>query len=153
MSAAARAFDVTTPDDAARVVEFFNAFHDGFIRRFTLVSHDRHESRDVHVTTGRLDLELVFAHYNYDAGRPGPDQLIEARFTGIRDLAVAFTGQPADWPILSLQLEPAPASAADGAMLARLIQPRLVEGRRWERAEALSFRFGSATFREVGPAR
>jgi hypothetical protein len=33
--------------------------------------------------------------------------------------------------------------------LARLVQPRLVDTRRWEHAEALTFGFASAAFREV----
>ena len=143
-------FRVSTPAEAASVVDYFNAFHDGFIRRLTLVSHDVHESRHAHLTTGRLDLEIVFAHCNYRQGQPGPEQLVEARFERIADLAIAFTGQPADWPILSFEIEPAPDAPSGGApaLVARLVQPRLIDNRRWEHVQALSFRFASATFRE-----
>lgn len=145
---------MTTPAEAARVVDYFNAFHDGFIRRLALVSHDVHESRHAHLTTGRLDLEIVFAHCNYREGEPGPDQLVEARFERIAELAVAFTGEPADWPISSFEIEPIPLTPVGSApaFIARLIQPRLVDARRWEHARAMSFRFASATFCEVpGP--
>ena len=152
MSPANAPLRVTTAAEAAAVVAYFNAFHDGFIRRLTLVSHDVHESRDVHVTTGRLDLEIAFAHCNYREGAPPPDQIVEARFEQVAALAVAFTGAPADWPILSLELGPAPDAAGGATFLAKLVQPRLVDNRRWEHAEALTFRFASATFREVPPA-
>ena len=152
MSPAGAAMRVTTAAEAAGIVAYFNAFHDGFIRRLTLVSHDVHASRDVHVTTGRLDLEVVFAHCNYREGAPPPDQIVEARFEQVAALAVAFTGQPADWPILSLEVGPAPDAAGGATFLAQLVQPRLVDNRRWEHAEALTFRFASATFREVPPA-
>jgi hypothetical protein len=150
MSPADAPLRVTTAAEAAAVVAYFNAFHDGFIRRLTLVSHDVHTSRDVHLTTGRLDLEIVFAHCNYREGAPAPDQLVEARFEQIAGLALAFTGQPADWPILSLELGPAPDAVGRApTFLARLVQPRLVDTRRWEHAEALTFGFASAAFREV----
>ena len=145
---------VTTPEEAASVVDYFNAFHDGFIRRLTLVSHDVHESPHAHRTTGRLDLEIVFAHCNYRQGEPAPDQLVEARFERVADLVVGFTGQPADWPILSFEIEPAPdaSGGATAALAARLVQPRLIDNRRWEQVQALSFRFGSAVFRELPAA-
>lgn len=142
---------MTTPEEAAAVVAYFNAFHDGFIRRLALVSHDVHESRHAHLTTGRLDLEIVFAHCNYRAGEPGPEQLVEARFERVVELTVQFTGEPADWPISSFELEPIAVTPAGGAtaFAARLIQPRLIDNRRWEHARAMSFRFAAATFREV----
>ena len=134
---------VASAEQARTVAEYFNGFHDGFIRRLALVSHDTFESRDVHVTTGLLDLEILFAHSNYGDGRPPFDQLVAARFTRVRDLRIAFTGRPTDWPITNLHLETDPAAdPADGPRLrARLIQPRLVDNARWEHAEAMALSF------------
>jgi hypothetical protein len=142
---------VASAEQAGAVAEYFNGFHDGFIRRLALVSHDTFESRDVHETTGLLDLEILFAHSNYGDGRPPFDQLVAARFTRVRDLRIAFTGRPTDWPIMSLHLETDPAAdPGDGPRLrARLIQPRLVENARWEHAEAMTLSFQAAEFREV----
>src|SRR5215470_3098824 len=109
---------VASAEQAAAVVEYFNGFHDGFIRRLSLISHDTFEDRDTHVTTGLLDLEILFAHSNYRAGEPPFDQLVQARFSRVRDLRMNFTGQPTDWPIINIHLEiDTPSASADGPRL------------------------------------
>ncbi|MGH7794626.1 MAG: hypothetical protein ACREQ2_06985 [Candidatus Binatia bacterium] len=144
-------FVVATTEQASAVVEYFNGFHDGFIRRFSLISHDTFEDRDTHVTTGVLDIEILFAHSNYRYGLPPFDQLVDVRFTGVRDVRVTFTGLPTDWPITNFHLET--EAAPDGPRFrARLIQPRLVDNSRWEHAESLTFSFHSAEFRELAVA-
>jgi hypothetical protein len=145
---------VVSAEQAAAAVEYFNGFHDGFIRRLSLVSHDIFEDRDTHVTTGLLDLEVLFAHSNYHDGRPPFDQLVHARFSAVRDLRMSFTGQPTDWPITNLHLEiDASTSSTQAPRLhARLIQPRLVDNSRWEHVEALTFSFQSGEFDEAGAA-
>jgi hypothetical protein len=133
------------------VVEYFNGFHHGFIRRLSLISHDTFEDRDTHVTTGLLDLEILFAHSNYRDGLPPFDQHVEARFAGVRDLRMNFTGLPTDWPITDFHLESDPTltPTVQARLRARLIQPRLVDNSRWEHVEAVTFSFHSAEFREV----
>jgi hypothetical protein len=147
-------FVVAGTEEATAAVEYFNGFHDGFIRRLSLISHDTFEDRDTHVTTGLLDLEILFAHSNYRNGLPPSDQLVEARFARVRDLRIKFTGLPADWPIINFHLEsdPSPTSTGRSRLRARLIQPRLVDNSRWEHVEAVTFTFHSAEFREVAPA-
>jgi hypothetical protein len=145
---------VATVEQAAAVVEYFNGFHDGFIHRLTLVSHDTFEDRDTHVTTGLLDLEIVFAHSNYREGSLPFDQIVKARFTSVRDLQMNFTGAPTDWPITGFHLdaEASPISGDAARLRARMMQPRLVDNARWEQNEALSFSFASAEFCEARPA-
>ncbi|HSE87649.1 MAG TPA: hypothetical protein VLJ79_15605 [Candidatus Binatia bacterium] len=144
-------FVVTDFEQAGVVVEYFNGFHDGFIRRLNLLSHDTFEDRDTHVTTGRLDLEILFAHSNYRDGVPPFDQVVAARFNQVRDLRMNVTGLSADWPITNFYFETAaPPTSSDGSRLrARLIQPRLIDNSRWEHVEALTFSFHSAEFSEV----
>ncbi|HSF06714.1 MAG TPA: hypothetical protein VLG10_13070 [Methylomirabilota bacterium] len=136
------------------VLEYFNGFHDGFIRRFSVISHDRFEDRDTHVTTGLLDVEILFAHSNYRAGLPPFDQLVQARFSQVRGLHMNFTGQPTDWPIINIHIEiEAPTTSTDAPCLrARLIQPRLIDNSRWEHVEALTFAFRSGEFHEMAAA-
>jgi hypothetical protein len=147
-------FVVAGTEEATAAVEYFNGFHDGFIRRLSLTSHDTFEDRDTHVITGLLDLEILFAHSNYREGFPPFDQLVEARFAGVRDLRMNFTGLPADWPIINFHLEcdSSPTSTGRSWLRARLIQARLVDNSRWEHVEAVTFSFHSAEFREVGAA-
>jgi len=145
---------VASAEQAAVVVEYFNGFHDGFVRRLSLTSHDTFEDRDTHVTTGLLDLEILFAHSNYRDGRPPFDQLVHTRFSMVRDLRIDFTGQPTDWPITNLHLEvDASTTSAEAPRLrARLTQPRLVDNSRWEYVEALTFSFQSGEFHEEAAA-
>jgi hypothetical protein len=67
---------VASPGEAEAVLDYFNGFHDGFIKRLTLVSHDYFEARGTQVCSGRLDLELLIAHYNYRDGEPPADQVV-----------------------------------------------------------------------------
>lgn len=139
-----RELEVTSGEQAREVTELFNAFHDGFIRRLTVISHAEFEDIGVHRVTGPLELDIEFAHYNYDRGDPPADRRVEARFVGVRNLQVAFSGAESDWPITSFELD----EIDGGACEARLLQPRLVAGA-WSHAAAMSFSFESAVFREL----
>lgn len=144
-------FRVRSIDEARAAIDYFNAFHDGFVQSLRLVSRDRFESREAHVTTGLLDLEVVFTHNNYDQGRPEPNQRIEASFSGVRDFRAAFTGNPVDWPVMSFEILSSAQEnvAPESRLRAVLVQPRLTPENRWERAEAMTFSFSSAEFREI----
>jgi hypothetical protein len=141
-------------EQAAEALEYFNGFHDGFIRRFSLISHDTFEDRDTHVTTGLLDLEILFAHSNYRSGLPPFDQLVQARFFQVRGLLLNFTGQPADWPITNVRvgLEAPTTTATPPRLRARLIQPRLIDNSQWQHVEALTFSFHSGELFETTAA-
>jgi len=142
-------YSIESVEQARDVIERFNGFHDGFIERLSLRSHDYFPERGVHTTTGLLDLEITFAHYNYDAGAPPPDRRIDASFTKVRDLTVRFTGAPTDWPIIGLYLEPTDrGTKSPGRLLARLVQPRLIDNTAWEHVEAMRFTFERARFWE-----
>src|ERR671917_581753 len=67
---------LTTPEEVEAILEYFNGFHDGFIKKLTLSSHDYFERRGVQACSGRLDLDLVIAHYNYRSGEPPANQLV-----------------------------------------------------------------------------
>lgn len=140
-----REFEVSTGDQARETTELFNAFHDGFIRRLTVLSHDVFEDIASHRVTGPLDLEIEFAHYNYDWGETPAERRIQARFTGVRNLLIAFTGSEPDWPITNFEMDEAEAGAFCEA---RLLQPRYADGE-WSHAQAMSFSFESGVFTEL----
>ncbi len=140
-----REFEVATGDQARETTELFNAFHDGFIRRLTILSHDVFEDIASHRVTGPLDLEIEFAHYNYNWGEPPAERRIQARFTGVRNLLIAFTGSEPDWPITNFEMDEVDGG---GSCEARLLQPRYADGE-WSHAEAMSFSFESSVFREL----
>jgi hypothetical protein len=142
-----------TPEEAAAILEYFNGFHDGFIKQLTLNSYDYFERRGVQACSGRLDLELVIAHYNYREGEPTADQLVHARFTHVRDLQVDMPGKAAEWTIMNVHFERGvrPSDLAEEPCFhARLLQNHL-DGGRWVHYQALGFSFREAEFYEPGP--
>ena len=70
----------TTLNEALGLLDYFNGFHDGFIKRLSILSRDEFASRGEQHCWGELVLEVTFAHYNYQDGKRPHDQLVEARF-------------------------------------------------------------------------
>lgn len=139
-------YELRSAAEGEAALEYFNAFHDGFVRQLTLRSHDRFEARGVHWMSGRLDLDIVFAHYNYRGGEPPADQLVAAHFFEVRDLTADFPMLHGEWAILALRLEAAPG----GRLAASLLQHRLVDGQ-WAAREGLRFTFSRAELLEPDP--
>ena len=142
-----------TPEEAAALLEYFKGFHDGFIKQLTLSSYDYFERRGVLACSGRLDLEMVIAHYNYREGEPPADQLVHASFRHVRNLQVDMPGKVADWTIMNVHFERGvrPSDLAEEpCFYARLLQNRLDDGR-WVHYQALGFSFQEAQFYEPDP--
>jgi hypothetical protein len=141
---------VAAPEQADEVLGYFNGFHDGFIRRLTLVSYDYFEARGVQVCSGRLDLELEIAHYNYRNGEPPANQVVHARFTHVRHLHADMPGNAAEWSLANVHFEHGTRPTVrteEPCFYARFLQNRL-EGGEWVLHEALGFSFREAGFRE-----
>jgi hypothetical protein len=142
-----------TTEEAVTILEYFNGFHDGFIKHLTLNSYDYFERRGVQACSGRLDLEMVIAHYNYREGEPPADQLVQARFTHVRNLRVDMPGKAAEWTIMNVHFQRGvrPSDLAEEPCFhARLLQNRLDEDR-WVHYQALGFSFLEAEFYEPAP--
>ena len=142
-----------TAEEAAAILEYLNGFHDGFIKQLTLNSYDSFERWGVQACSGRLDLELTIAHYNYRHGEPPADQVVRARFTHVRNLQADMPGRAAEWTIMNVHFEPGVRSsdlAEEKCFYARLLQNRLVENK-WIHHEALGFTFREAEFYEPRP--
>lgn len=154
-------YTIETARIAERVLEHFNYFHDGFIKRVELVSHDRFEQNGpaytdrAHVCTGMFDITLDIAHYNYGPGDQPYHRLITCRCEDVRDFALDLRGhQGHDWPITRIDI--VEVTRANGfrpgevepALELRLLRPFLVDGKRWERREQSLFTFARATLEE-----
>jgi hypothetical protein len=140
-----------TAVEAEAALRYFNHFHDGFIRNLILRSHDRFEARGVHVMSGQLDLEILFAHYNYRDGEPPADQLVAASFLEVRDVIADFPLWHGEWAILDLRIEGGRRRAGSGeepCLSARLLHHRLVDGQ-WATGEGLRFTFQRAELEEM----
>jgi hypothetical protein len=146
-------YDVGSVVEAETALDYFNGFHDGFILELTLRSHDRFQARGVHEVSGRLDLRILFAHYNYRDGEPPADQLVDAHFLEVRDVAADFPLWHGEWAIIDLRIEPAMrrfGSREERCLAARVLHHRLVDGQ-WQTCEGLSFTFRRAELKEVEP--
>lgn len=144
---------VTTIQEAIESLDFFNYFHDGFIKRLTVLSQDEFIDRGEQRCSGELQLEITFAHYNYQRDERPHSQTVEARFESVKDLSITFSGNSHEWAINSLTIgETIRASEFGGeesCLKAALTQSRLKDGREWVLHEDLSFTFRSCTFNEV----
>lgn len=142
---------IGTLAEAEAALGCFNAFHDGFIKELVLRSHDRFEYRGVHAMSGRLDLEIRFAHYNYRAGEPPADQLILASFHRVRDLVTDIPHWHGEWSIDRVEIETATRRAGmneEECLAGRIVLHRLLDGA-WTTQTGLRFTFADAEIEEL----
>jgi hypothetical protein len=144
---------VTGLDEAETALDYFNGFHDGFIKQLALMSHDRFEARGVQASGERLTLEITFAHYNYQQDTKPAHQLIQARFFEVMNLAIDFSGLSHEWSINHVTFFEMERVIEDGrtaaCLGASLVQSRLNAHREWELHEDIRFTFSQAEFEEL----
>ena len=144
---------VTQFDQAKASLDYFNGFHDGFIKRLSLISGDQFEAWGVQSSSERLTLEITIAHYNYQQGTKSPDQLITASFYEVMNLSMAFSGLSYEWSINHVSISEARRTLEDGrveaCLEAVLTQSRLNNERQWELYDSLKFTFSRAEFEEL----
>ena len=103
-----------TIEDVESILDYFNGFHDGFIKQLILKSPDEFKDWGHQLCTGNLSLEIIFAHYNYAAGERPHTQLIAAEFRQVKELSIDFSGQSHEWSILRVSMA---RSAASGTTI------------------------------------
>jgi hypothetical protein len=145
-------FEIESPTEAERAVEYFNAFHDGFIKELRMTAHHSFPERGVQQISGPPDLELVFAHYNYERDTRPPDQLVRASFRGVMGLETDLSGLGTEASVHHITIEGASRQRDDGSeqrcLRASVFAPRLANGA-WTRVEAIRFTFERAVFEEI----
>ena len=146
-------FPITDLAEAEIALNYFNGFHDGFIKQFTLNSHDRFEARGVQTSRERLTLEITLAHYNYQQDTKPVHQLIKATFFGVMNLSIDFSGLSYEWSINHLSFFETECTLEDGQTASglglSLVQSRLNSRREWELHEDIRFTFSRAEFEEL----
>jgi hypothetical protein len=95
---------VRSVDEGVEAMEYFNASHDGFIKRFLIMSQDYFLPDKSQMCTGSFNAELDFAHYNYREGQPPPNQLIRAVFIEVQDALCDFRDALHSLPITKLEV-------------------------------------------------
>ncbi len=153
-------YHVRAVEEGRVALEYFNAFHDGFVKSLSIQSHDVFERRGVQTCLGLLDVELLIAHYNYQQDTRPHDQLIRATFHGVTDLAVLVSGLPYEWSIKYVAIAAA-TRCLDGVHLGGvqvrwtpclelvLVQSRLNSNREWELHEDVRLSFDHAELEEL----
>ena len=147
---------VSTIQEATDTLDYFNGFHDGFIKRLTLISHDEFLSRGEQKCSGEIEIEIIFAHYNYQRDARPHNQMIEARFEGVKDISMSFSGISYEWSIINLTIteavRPREVGGEEACLKAVLTQSRLNDEREWVLHEDISFTFRDCAFREIEAA-
>jgi hypothetical protein len=142
-----------TIKDGESILDYFNGFHDGFIKQLAIMSHDRFEARGVQASGERLTLEITFAHYNYQQDTRPTQQQIKARFFDVMDLSIDFSGLSYEWSINHMRFFETQRALEDGqstpCLGASLMQPHLNTRREWELREDVRFTFSRAEFEEL----
>jgi len=145
--------NLRTLEDAESILDYFNGFHDGFIKQLVLKSQDEFKDWGHQLCTGDLSLEITFAHYNYAAGTRPHTQIIEARFDKVKNLSIKFSGKSHEWSIINVFITKDTRTRVDGSIepcfRAVLLQNRLGEDQEWRTNEDLVFTFSEATFLET----
>ena len=141
-----------TIEDAVSIVDYFNGFHDSFIKQLTLKSPNEFKDWGHQLCTGNLSLEIILAHYNYAAGERPHTQLVAAEFRQVKDLSINFSGQSHEWSILNVLITESARTREDGSnescFKAVFLQNRL-ESNEWKPNEDLAFTFAEGAFREI----
>jgi hypothetical protein len=142
---------VSSVDEAREVLDYFNGFHDGFMKRIAIVSHDDIDEEYAQSCTGRFDVEIDFAHYNYRFD----DRIIRAGFRDVQDIFCDFSEGYVGSTILGLYVNAANrrqggTTTVEPAMALSLERSFLLEQhRRWENRRMQFFTFSTATFHEL----
>ena len=147
-----------TQEDSQHILDFFNGFHDGFIHKLVLRSHDVFtkdgpEITDIaHQLTGRFDVRIDIAHYNYGQRTQPHDRIVRCFFRNVRDFHFDLRSTKSfEWPLKNVEL-----TAGDRVLESGGLEPcfalvmmwgRLVD-QSWDVRKEHIFTFEEAEFEE-----
>ena len=152
-----KSFTVSSEETGARALEYFNGFHDGFMQRIVFESQDQIGKDLSQSCTGMFDVEIDFAHYNYQQGSEPfhpHNQIVRAEFRNVQDILTDFGGGFLGNTIISLSIAPVNLRRAGQIAAERCLGLRLArhyyleEERRYEHRESQLFTFTDARFVE-----
>jgi hypothetical protein len=136
-------FRITSAKDAKNTLEYFNAFHDGLLKRIEIVSKDEVTPEKSQICTGLFDVTLTIAHYNYDQGRQPYNRMIKLAFSSAQRIHMDFRSVGnCDWNINALEVREA------GDFLICVLQRNRYDGKTWIIQEHDLFQFENAEISE-----
>lgn len=135
---AGRSFHVASVAEAAAALDYFNGFHDGFMKRIVITSHD-----------------------TFGAGTRRHDQVVHGEFRGefrgVQDPCCDLREALYSAPVISVRIDaatrPHASTTTRESRLALVVLRNyyLAEARRWETRETPMFTFAEARSREPSP--
>jgi hypothetical protein len=152
-----RSFVVSSEEAATTMLDYFNGFHDGFMKRIVLESQDRINEDLSQSCSGMFNVEIDFAHYNYARGGEPfhpHSQIVRAQFRNVQDIVAEFTAgflgnTIIGLSIISLSRRRASETRTEPCLALRLARHFYLEDeRRYELRESQLFTFAEATFVE-----
>ena len=150
-------FDISSTGEAAKALDYFNGFHDGFMKRIIITSRDEIDENHGQSCNGVFDVEIDFAHYNYRHGDEPfhpYNQIIHAGFRNAQNIFCDFNEGFLGNTIISLSIVPENRRVGGTTSTEECLSLRLgrhfymEENRRFEFRESSLFTFTDATFRE-----
>lgn len=147
-----------TEADSRRILDRFNGFHDGFIHKLLLRSHDAFTKEGPEVTdiahqlSGRFDVRIDIAHYNYGQGTQPHDQIVRCFFRNVQDFYLDLRGsKPYEWPINNVEISPEtredPTGKTEVCFSLNFLWSKLVD-QSWEVYKTRLLTFQEAEFEE-----
>jgi len=149
---------VSSPASAARALDYFNGFHDGFMKRIVIESRDKIGEDQSQSCTGVFDVVIDFAHYNYSDGSAPfhpHNQIVRAEFRNVQDIVLEFRegfigNTIIGFSIVSVNRRAGGQTHEEQALGLRFSRHFLIEEeRRYELRESQLFTFTDATFVEL----
>ncbi len=157
----AQVLTIESKEQAAEVLKYFHDFHDGFIKRIELVSLDTfdQDGPDIldrcHVCTGRFNMLMDIAHYNYGTGRQPLNRLVCFKFDDVQDFYLDLRNHDGcEWGISEIQINSVTHPNKDFVYKTEegfeLVMTRsfYVEESGWEERQQTLFSFKRATVEE-----
>jgi hypothetical protein len=149
---------LTTAADAEQILDYFNGFHDGFIQRIALRSHDSFIQQGPNVTdivhrlSGHFDACIDIAHYNYQHGTQPFHRVVRCKFKNVEDFYLDLRDvTPHEWPIKYVDMCPLSKPNAQGQMISYFTLvfawSKLIDNQ-WTERKGQILTFQSAEFSE-----
>jgi len=150
---------VGSEKEAKAVIEYFNGFHDGFLKRVLLVCNDTFEKEGpdewniAHQLTGDFDCILEVAHYNYGNRIQPLSRIVRCTFKGVHEFCLDLHGVAAhEWPIKNTYMETVDWEHEHGnskqCLSLSFLWSKLIENQ-WSDRKAQILLFTEATFEEI----
>lgn len=147
-----------TPEDSAKILEKFNGFHDGFIHKLLLRSHDVFTKEGpevtdiVHQCSGQFDVRIDFAHHNYGQGTQPHDRIVRGFFKNVQDFCLDLRSRKScEWPIKNTEIlagtREREGLGVEPSFSLTILWSQL-HGQHWEISGQTLFTFAEAEFEE-----